>query len=149
MFINSQSTERKQNPVRSKFLTGFTLMEVVVGLIIVSVAFGGLIATFVGVKRYVSRATIRVVSTNLDRQILNSLYKDVRADTWDTGALRSSTGAGVAHNSTDVGLNTTVTIDNYNYGGANPNSYVVQNVTSGVNNMDYRQVTVTVSYPTN
>lgn len=125
----------KTNPVRNKTLTGFTLMEVIVGLIIISLIFGGIVATFVGVKRYVSRATRRVVSTNLDRQFLNSLYRDVRADTWDAGALSPGT-----HNAANV------VIDNFAYGTAGtPNSYDVQAVAG----RDYRQVTVTVSYPTN
>ena len=104
---------KKTKNTPTGFLSGFTLMEVVVGTLIISLVFGGLIATFLGVKRYVSRATRRVVTTNLDRQTLNSLYKDVRADTWDAGALSSAAGAGVTHNTTAVGLGTTVTIDNF------------------------------------
>ncbi len=108
------------------------------GLIILALIFGGIIATFVGVKRYISRATRRVVSTNLDRQVLNSLYQDVRADTWDTGGL--STGV---HNVANA------TIDNFGYGTVIPNTYTVQNVTIGAINKEYRQVTVNITYPTN
>ncbi|MFA5272228.1 MAG: type II secretion system protein [Candidatus Omnitrophota bacterium] len=135
----------KEKNTPTAMLSGFTLMEVIVGLIIMSIVFGGLIATFVGVKRYVSRATRRVVSTSLDRQVLNSLYREVRADTWDTGALSSSV-AGVTHNSAAAGLGSPLNIDGFVYGaGGNPNVYIVENVT----NRDYRRVRVTVSYPTN
>ena len=136
--MNRKSTDIRQDPVRNKFLTGFTLMEVVVGLIIFSIAFGGLIAAFVGVRRYVSRATKRVTTTNLDRRILNSLHKDVRADTWDNGTL--STGG--TYNVSSV------FIDNFEYGTVNSN-YTVKNVTDGNITRDYRQVDVTISYPVN
>jgi prepilin-type N-terminal cleavage/methylation domain-containing protein len=129
----------KNTPLsKSKTLvTGFTLMEVIVGLIILAVVFGGIISAFVSVKRYVSRATRRVVSTNLNKQFLNSLYKDVRADTWDNATAALAPGV---HDTTNI------EIDNFSYGSAsNPNNYEVQTVPG----KDYRQVNVTISYPTN
>lgn len=115
------------HPVRESFLTAFTLVEVVVGAVIVAATFSGLLATFVGVRRYVNRANQRLVVANLARGTLNDLYKEVRQDTWDSGVLAG-------------GYTGTITESVYpfNYTG----NYTVSNVSGA----DYRQVTVNIAY---
>ncbi|MFA5008449.1 MAG: prepilin-type N-terminal cleavage/methylation domain-containing protein [Candidatus Omnitrophota bacterium] len=135
-----------KTPIEKKrFLSGFTLMEVVVSLIILAAVFGGLTATFVGVKRYVSRASRRLVAVNLGKQVLNSLYRHVRADTWDTGALTLGTHTSTA---ADTQVPDSITLENFTYGvagGANSNNYVV----TAVAGRQYREVTVNIRYPVN
>lgn len=128
----------------------FTLMEIIVSLIILASVFGGLTATFLGVKRYVARASRRLVAVNLGRQVLNALNVYVRADTWvpNTGPLQSSAAPGVTHNCVvgEVQVPDSITIDNFTYGdAAHPNNYVVRDVAG----RQYREVTVTIWYPTN
>jgi type II secretory pathway pseudopilin PulG len=140
--------KKQSNPAKKEFnfkrksLPGFTLMEIVVSLIILAAVFGGITATFIGVKRYVSRASRRLTAVNLGRQVLNSLYTRVRADTWNTGLLSvnvSPKNCSVA----DVQVpNTTAAMDGFAYG---PNTYTVSQIAG----REYREVTVTITYPTN
>ncbi len=107
---------------------GVTLTEVIVGAVILSVAFGGLLATFVAVRKYVNRANKRLIAVNLATHQFDNLYRAVSADTWDSGDLQTG--------STNLD---SYTIDGQSYAG---NSYSVS-ATAG----DHRQVSVTINYP--
>lgn len=110
---------------------GVTLTEVIVGAVILAVSFAGLLATFVAVRKYVKRANKRLIAVDLAVSQLNDLYRAVRDDTWDSGALQPG--------STNLG---SYTIDSqvYQDPGAQ-NSYSVATVG------DYRRVSVTINYP--
>jgi type II secretory pathway pseudopilin PulG len=113
---------------RGSFSPGFTLTEVIVGAILLAIIFGGLLASFISVRKYINRANKRLVSANLARGVLNGLYREVNAD-WDTtGGLTIG-----PHNNA---LNTT--IDSYTYTG---------NYTVSSTGNDYRQVTINIIYP--
>jgi len=115
---------------------GVTLVEVITGALILAIAFGGLLATFVSVRRYVKRANKRLIAANLVSQTLSDLYRAVREDTWDSGTLQD-TGAGSADMDEYI-------IDGQLYEdltSPTPNSYTVTTVG------DYRRVSVTVNYP--
>jgi|GEM_PF-1849771 len=165
--VNKIKTPLEKNFIKSKTLVGFihssaqspktvkgfTLMEIVVSLIILATVFGGLTATFVGVKRYVSRANRRLTAVNLGKQALNSLYVQVRADWWNTGVLVPSANRQV-FNAGVTQVPSSITIDDYTYGAAlgaadgiwpDPNSYRVRAVPGS----EYREVTVELWYPTN
>ncbi len=108
-----------------------TLVEVIVGAIILAVTFTSLLTTFIGVRRYVKRANKRLITTDLASQTLNDLYRAVRDDTWDSGTLQPG--------SSNIG---SYTIDGQVYQDpASVNSYNVTTIG------DYRQVNVTVNYP--
>jgi len=108
-----------------------TLTEVIAGAIILAIAFGGLLATFVAVRKYVKRANKRLIAANLATQQLDDLYRAVREDTWDdpAGALRDA-GGPIPLSDFDI--------DQQNYQG---NEYTVTTVG------DYRRVSVTINYP--
>lgn len=111
---------------------GATLTEVIAGAIILSIAFGGLLATFISVRKYVQRANKRLIVTDLLSQTLNDLYRAVRADTWDSGVLRLGS----------INLSS-YTIDGLVYqDGAAPNNYSVT-----ATGDDFRRVNVTINYP--
>lgn len=61
----------------------FSLVEVIVGVSVLAALFVGLLATFVGSKRYIIRAHKRLAAVKLAEQVLNGLYTFVREDTWD------------------------------------------------------------------
>ena len=61
----------------------FTLTEIIVGLVILSIVFGGLLAAFTAARKYVLRANRRLVAANLSRSALERLHKEVREDLWD------------------------------------------------------------------
>ena len=111
---------------------GVTLIEVITGTIILAIAFGGLLATFVGVRRYVLRANKRLIAVDLVSQTMNDLYRAVREDTWNTGDLQIG--------NTNIGA---YTIDSQVYQDpGSPNSYTVAPTAS-----TYRRVNVTINYP--
>jgi hypothetical protein len=106
-------------------------MEVIAGVIILAIAFGGLLATFVGVRSYIKRANKRLIASDLASRQLGDLYRAVRDDTWTTGDLRIG--------STNIG---SYTIDRQVYeDAASPNNYSV----TAIGNC--RRVSVTVNYP--
>jgi Tfp pilus assembly protein PilV len=109
----------------------FSLMEVVVGAVIIALVFGGFTAVFINVRHYVFHANRRVVATNLSRETLNTLYVGVTADPNDPLAVRLAAGN---HNVNNVN------IDNINYNG----TYIVA---AGPGNSQYQQVTIRINYP--
>jgi Tfp pilus assembly protein PilV len=125
----------------------FSLMEVIVGAVIMAAVFGGLTAIFVNVRHYVLHANHRLVATNLARRALSNLYVNIRADQWaDAAKPLGGTLAGATHSSIDAGVPASVAIDGFNYGDvAHSNSYTV--TTFG--DRQYRQVTVQINYPQN
>ncbi|MCK4912530.1 MAG: hypothetical protein KAS05_02270 [Candidatus Omnitrophica bacterium] len=112
---------------------GVTLVEVVVGSIILAVAFGGLLSTFVSSRQYINKANKRLIANDLASQTLNDLYRAVDNGTWDSGDLQLRTN--------NIG---SYTIDNqvYQDGGAARNRYR-SSATAG----SYRRVEVIVNYP--
>lgn len=110
--------------------SALTLVEIVVALVIIATVFLGLVATFSSVRRYTSRANIRLTTVNFTRQVLNDLYATVRADQWNTFA----TGGAV---------NTPIDHRNYTATYSAPAPVAL----GGGNNSDYRQVSVTVTQP--
>jgi len=112
-----------------------TLTEVVVGAIILAITFAGLLATFVAVRKYVTRANKRLIATDLVSQTLNDLYRAVRADEWDA----ADPGGPFPLETTTPGTVDNYTIDGKSYGG---NSYSV-----GATPGEYRRVTVIINYP--
>jgi len=110
-----------------------SLAEVIVGAIILVTVFGSFLAAFTGVRGYVRRANKRLVSANLARSALNRLYKEVRQDTWDSGALSVHTEDLPNYDIDGLAYN----------GGAVNNNYVV----SSVDGRDYRKVDITIYYP--
>jgi len=106
---------------------GFTLLEIIVSLLILSLVIAGTMSAFTASRRYIKRAQHRLQATNIARGILEDLYREVRQDTWDTGRLRNG------YSETN-----TVTIDNITY---------TSNLTvSDVSGHQYRQVTVNVTW---
>lgn len=139
--FNFIKTERIKSRKVQNFKLAFSLMEVVVGAMIIAAVFGGLAAIFVNVRRYVSHANRRLVAANLGRQELNRLYEEVRADTW----YNTNTTLPLSPNHTEIFAGTN--IDNSDYTG----NYTVSNVTYTAGavtaNREYRQVTTRINYP--
>jgi len=105
----------------------FGLTEVIVGAIIIASVFSGLIATFVGVRRYIRHANRRLNAANLIRNHLSSWNNFVRQDTWNDCSQNPLACTG--------GSNSLPSPAPYTV------SYTVQD--SG----DYREVTVNLTWP--
>jgi len=104
-----------------------TLVEVVVSSIILVSIFSGLIASFLSVRKLISRSGRRASSTSVARTMMDSMLADVNAVSWDSGNLASGdTGSG------------TLTIDGqtYNY-----------NHTTSATAYQYRSVSLNVNFP--
>jgi len=112
----------------------FSFAEVLVGIGIIAIVFGGLLASFVFARNIMQRSSKRLIAMNLARSVLNELYKEVRADTWDVN------GEAFDPN-TDPHSVSNCTIDTINY----TTQYQVNAYTAPIG---YRKVTVTVGYPT-
>ena len=125
-----------------------TLTEVLVSAVILASVAAGLFATFVSVRRYINRANRRIIAANLARSVLEDLYKNVRADTWNSSAnplYAPSTGSWQQSDDlSSVFGSPSLTIDNNLYGGMN-SYYQVRQIAG----RDYREVQVFVEYPQN
>jgi len=103
-----------------------------VGAVILALAFGGVLAAFLGARSYVTYSNERIVAVNLARRALEDLYEHVSADTWDSGPLRNG----------NVGGEPDYAIDGQDYGGSPPNAFRVTNVPGH----QYREVQVDINY---
>ena len=108
----------------------FTLIEVLVGALILAVTFAGLIASFTGTRGYIFRSNKRLVVANLANGQLAQLYNAVREDFAGSPLNPLSSGT---HNVTPV------TIDGVSYSG----DYLVEEVAG----KDYLKVTINMNYP--
>lgn len=77
----------KRHSAKGTFsLTGFTLIEIIIAMLLLTFAATGIFAGFVSSKRYSNLAYHRLQSLNLARRTLESLRMDVDATTWGTPA---------------------------------------------------------------
>lgn len=118
-----------------------TLTEVIVGAVILAAVFAGLLASFVTTRKYINRAHKRLVTVNLARAVLDKLYSEVRQDNWNVSStpLYAQNTDWHVHQLSELGFTTPLDIDKLKYGG----NYEV----SQINNRDYRQVRVNITYP--
>lgn len=61
----------------------FGLLEVIIGTIILTIVAAGYYATFLGAKKYVTRAQARLKSANIIRSYLSRFINKIDAETWD------------------------------------------------------------------
>jgi len=110
-------------------LTGFTLLEILVSLLILSIVITGIMSVFIASRRYIVRSRHRLQAANLARQVLEGLYKDVRQDTWDTGGLSvgSSKNCGISCSLDNISCTCRYSVNN-------------------VSGYDYRKVDVTINW---
>lgn len=113
-----------------------TLMETIVGAIILAAAFGVLLSSFMSLRSYVERANRRLIAVNLGRSVYNRLYRDVVREGWDCPNLSV---AGSPHNLPFSGGN--VIIDGVTYDG----NYSVACVTQG--SSAFQQISVNITHP--
>jgi len=76
---------------------GFTLTEVVIAAIIMSLTIGGLFSVFISSNRFVQRANRRLSAVNLAQNQIERRREFVRADTWtnaNNNTNLGTTGAG-------------------------------------------------------
>ncbi len=67
----------------ARSVTGFTLVEVMVALMLLLVTVTGIYASFVASEQYVNRAKRRIAAVNYGRRIFEELKSCVRQDWWD------------------------------------------------------------------
>ena len=60
-----------------------TLIEVIVGSVIVATIFGGLFSSFLAAREYIHHSNKRLMVVYIARSILDDLNGKVRQDTWD------------------------------------------------------------------
>jgi len=63
----------------------FTFIEIIISSIILAVCMGGLLATFVSVRRAVSKSNRRLAGVNTERKIVEGIFSNVTAN--DANAL--------------------------------------------------------------
>ena len=76
----------------SKFLTGFTLIEIIVAAFVLALVTTGLAYVFLAGKKHLLHTRSKIQATELGRLFLAPLQMDVRQDQWGSNCL--SAGAG-------------------------------------------------------
>lgn len=115
---------------------GFSLLEVLIGMLILVISVAGIISAFIYARDYISRSYKRMVCLNLARDVLERLTNEVRMDTWDTTGRLRPTATEVSFDGTNI----TVGISQYQ------RWYNVTDVDiNGDGIEEYRQVVVRVN----
>jgi prepilin-type N-terminal cleavage/methylation domain-containing protein len=70
-------------PANSKYAQGFTLFEILVATIILSLVILGLTGVFVSGNKHMIHARERITSFELGKLFMDPLQMDVRQDQWD------------------------------------------------------------------
>jgi len=71
----------------------FTLVEIVIATVILAIAVLGVMSAFISGTKLVAASKYRLQAINYAQQILENLRQEVRADTWDSGNLRLTSGS--------------------------------------------------------
>lgn len=69
---------------KNNYLTGFTLLEVTVSIIILSIVISGLVNVFISGKRWILHSRSRMTAGELGKYFLDPLQMQVRQDIWNT-----------------------------------------------------------------
>lgn len=112
---------------------GFTLLEIIVAVVLVTLVGASVLKTFVNASRFVSPSAPELVAVYDARGRLDQLHEEVRNDTWN-----------LASNALSVGAHTDTPdpIDGRTY----TRNYVVSSVSLDGANEAYRKVVVTESW---
>lgn len=114
---------------------GFSLLEVLIGVFIISIAFSGIISVFIGSRKYVLRSQKRLGSANVARDFIESLRNSVRASTWENTDVASNPLAKGIYNTSNK-----VILEGVQYDV----NYAVSDAETGSGN---KAVKITISYP--
>jgi len=109
--------DKNKATTRINYLTGFTLVEVLVAVIILALVTTGLAYVFLAGKRHMLHTRSKMQAAELGRLFLAPLQMDVRQDQWASNCLGAGTGC-PASPANDV------TVDNITY---EPATTVTQN----------------------
>jgi Tfp pilus assembly protein PilV len=82
----------RQKMSKNKLVWGFTLMEVLISALIMSLVMTGLVNIFLAGKRHILHSRSKIQAAELGRLFLAPLQMDVRKDLWSGNCLGSSSG---------------------------------------------------------
>lgn len=121
-------------------IKGFTLVEVIIAMVILSMTVAGLLSVFLSAHRFVGRAKRRLFAVNYARSLAESLRNEVRQDKWDCNIDDAGCGG--------LGLTTNLLGDwttpiNFNEGGI---TYSRRYKVESVGTSDYRKVSIKVTW---
>ena len=74
---------------RSSIAAGFTILEILISVLILSLVMAGLMNVFLGSKRYILGSRWRMTAGELGRYFLEPLSMNVSQNTWSTSWLGS------------------------------------------------------------
>ena len=81
-FIKTKNSNMAGAALRLPLRRGFTLTEVVIAAVIMSLTIGGLFSVFISSNRFVQRANRRLAAVNLAQDQIERRREFVRVDTW-------------------------------------------------------------------
>lgn len=70
---------------------GFSLVEIIVAMLLLSIVMLGLAGVFVAGKRHIMHSRERISSLELGKLFIDPLQNDVRQDTWGSNGLNVAT----------------------------------------------------------
>ncbi|MCX5694521.1 MAG: prepilin-type N-terminal cleavage/methylation domain-containing protein [Candidatus Omnitrophica bacterium] len=82
---------------------GFTLVEVIVAMVVFALVVVGLTSVFISGGKLIMHNRERMTSGQLGKLFIDSLQKDVRQDTWASGAASNGLTLGTTYCDDDVG----------------------------------------------
>lgn len=114
------------------FKKGFSLVEIIVAMLLLSVIMVGLAGVFVAGKRHIIHSRERISSLELGKLFIDPLQDQVRQDTWD----QSGNGLNIASSLASPGSPQTI----------NKTEFSSTYTTTAVVTTDLRRVTTTVHW---
>lgn len=123
---------------------GFTLLEIVVSMLILSLVVSGVFALFVTSHKYINESRCRLQALNYARMVTEHLNVYVSAGNLPPAPPNAGTGPGGAleagdHDLSEINLASPLNLDGTNY-------HCNYAVASNIDGTDLEQVTVTVTW---
>lgn len=118
---------------RNSYLTGFTLIEIIVATFLLALVTTGLAYVFLAGKRHILHTRSKIQAAELARLFLAPLQTDVRQDQWGSNCLSAGTGCPGAQ-----------TVDNITYTPTYENSALLVDAQNPLGRL--RKVKVTINW---
>ena len=119
-----------------KFVTGFTLVEIMVSVVIIVIIAGGLFGAFVGAQRFLIKARYRLQAYISEKEVLDKLRSDSQ---WADNNMSEGLSP---HKASDIGVNVSGELSRLLL-NVNPDTDFTYNV-QGNETDPYKTVTVTL-----